>query len=97
MQTLAETKKENSYIAPFYLEDINHKESDTKTHSRNGSLDDFLRVQNQAIVKPRVDSRGILNVGTLDSLLKPLGHAPASVITEKLILSKKNVLLVHLS
>ena len=40
-------KKDNSTDKSVsYLKDINHKESETKAHSSNGSLNDFLRVQN---------------------------------------------------
>lgn len=40
-------KEENSTdISVSYLKNINHKELATKTQSSNGSLNDFLRVQN---------------------------------------------------
>lgn len=39
-------KKNSTDISISYLKDINHKESETKTHSSKGSLNDFLRVQN---------------------------------------------------
>lgn len=40
-------EKENSIdISVLHLKDINHKESETKTHSSSGSFNYFLRVQN---------------------------------------------------
>lgn len=54
-------KKDNSTdMSVSYLKDINHKESEKETHSSNGSLHDFLGVQNWTMVKPRIDPRGIL-------------------------------------
>lgn len=68
--------KENSTdISVSYLKDINHKESEIKTHPSNGSLNDFFRVQNQTVVEQIIDPRSVLkNSGTLGSLLISMGH-----------------------
>lgn len=47
MQTLPKRQRRRTQdISVSYLKDINHKKSETKTHSSSGSLNDFLRVQN---------------------------------------------------
>lgn len=61
-----------------------------KTHLRNGNLNYFHRIQNWAMVRPRIDSSGILKIGTLDSPLKPIGHVPAYAMTKSSFPLKKS-------